>query len=719
MKKNTIKYMAAALVLAAAAFASETTACAQDDYQVKNGIGSKKTATLNPDGSYTIDLQSFVTGKVMVTTEMKPVDVALVLDVSGSMEQAVSGTYIQESHYNYYYVANSKSPLFATDHADNKNFNYYYKDGDAYYKIEAINEQYRDTPSGDRVRRYILQFKKNGTNYLIGPEGPVQANATYKYNSQTTLWTEEGKTCSFTRTQGGANASTQWFPNDNVYRYKSRIELLKEATKSFVNTISYYDTHNLDGETIDRAHHQIAIVTFSDGATTLQGFTEVENVSAIETKVDEISVNGYTRTNLGVSKAMELFDGLPAERKTNSNKVMVLFTDGNPGGSNTFDTDIANGAIGAVTAFKNPDGAYKGVVYSIGMGLSGDNVNNFMNYVSSNYPYAENMDNPGAPAAIPAGDPGYYQSAGGADLSDIFETIAATATGGSGADITSTSIVTLDVVTNSFTIPEGAEDVQVLIAPLTAVTDNGDNTYSYTFGAEQSPEAYGDKFKDVATSINEVDNSVTLTGFPYSQYWCGPDESRESGISEGYKVILRFPIKLSDKVLGGPFTATNDEASGIYVDGKPVAAFKVPTVKLPVSIWIQKEGLEGNDSAVFTIYRAKANLDDPTDLPRKKTDNSKNGDYVAFTKVVVNKNDMDTDHIIKITGLDPDYYYMIKEDAWAWAYDRDQNVKYTVKYPDDPEGTKVQNPFVFTNTPKEGVAKHGEDVVRNEFVEKD
>lgn len=739
--KNIIKHIA---TVTAALLLTGLTAAAQNypegSYRVVGGVGFNKHVTDNHNGTFTVDLESFVTGKVKVTTEMKPVDVALVLDVSGSMEQAVSGTYIQESHYNYYYVANSKSPLFATSDADNKNYNYYYKDGDAYYKIEAFTGDFRDTPRGDRVTRYILQYKKNGTNYLIGPEGPVQANATYEYDPQTTVWTEEGKTCSFTKAQQGNWTSKEWFPNDNVYRYKSRIELLKEATKSFVNTISYYDTHNLDGETIDRAHHQIAIVTFSDGATALQGFTGVENVSAIETKVDEISVHGYTRTNLGVSKAMELIDGLPAERKTNSNKVMVLFTDGNPGSSTTFDTDIANGAIGAVTAFKNPDGAYKGVVYSIGMGLSGSNATNFMNYVSSNYPYAASMANPGAAATIPAGDPGYSQSAGGADLSDIFDTIAETAAGGSDIEVSS-AVVTVDVVSKAFDIPQGDEVSKptVLLAnlngkkegtnwdPAPLTTGEEGQFVFYTFDTPVEQDVTVDPntgetpsgIKLIESTDAEGNEKLEVEGFNYSVHWCGPDSNNPTGgyHTDGQKLILRFTVKPSEAAVGGPEVQTNTEDSGIYVDGKRIATFNQPTVELPVNLWIKKTGLTGNDSAVFTIYYA-----DPTEEHNVGKDPHEM-DYKSFTKVSVNSHDTayEGGNIVKITGLDSKFYYKIKEDAWAWTYD--YTTKTTYENSENETVTEMgviytcdvlQNPLNFENKPKETV-KQAEAVKRNTF----
>ena len=67
--------------------------------------------------------------------------------------------------------------------------------------------------------------------------------------------------------------------------------------------------------------------------------------------------------------------------------------------------------------------------------------------------------------------------------------------------------------------------------------------------------------------------------------------------------------------------------------------------------------------------------------------------------------------MVKLVGLDPDYFYRIREDAWAWTYTyRDQGIQYIY-------GEDQQNPFVFTNEPKPAV-KEAEATVQNSFNEK-
>lgn len=56
-----------------------------------NGLVTTKTATVNPDGTYTISIESYTTGTVTTSTKTTPVDIVLVLDQSGSMSDSFTG----------------------------------------------------------------------------------------------------------------------------------------------------------------------------------------------------------------------------------------------------------------------------------------------------------------------------------------------------------------------------------------------------------------------------------------------------------------------------------------------------------------------------------------------------------------------------------------------------------------------------------------------------
>lgn len=106
MKHNIFRYIA----IAAALLATAVNAGAQ--YNIDNGVGTSKQVT-GPDsnGNYTIRLETFATGTTTVTESATPVDVVLVLDISGSMVQPKgSQTNVANgTNISYNTVANSVS----------------------------------------------------------------------------------------------------------------------------------------------------------------------------------------------------------------------------------------------------------------------------------------------------------------------------------------------------------------------------------------------------------------------------------------------------------------------------------------------------------------------------------------------------------------------------------------------------------------------------------
>ena len=91
--KKAYKYIIASLAAAFLAVPS----FAQDGEKDYSKIQTSKTVTKNDDGSYDLVLESYVTGsgdsRVTTVTKNIPLDIALVLDVSGSMDQTISGVY--------------------------------------------------------------------------------------------------------------------------------------------------------------------------------------------------------------------------------------------------------------------------------------------------------------------------------------------------------------------------------------------------------------------------------------------------------------------------------------------------------------------------------------------------------------------------------------------------------------------------------------------------
>lgn len=763
--KNIVKYMMAAAVMTAT-FPVLAQNLPDGVYEEpvdaqgnSKGIAFKKSATLKPGttDTYTIDLEAFVTGAVTMENKSVPADIVLVLDVSGSMDDHMyTAPYTAQNSRNYslgyFYNLEPGNDLF-----------YRYTDGN-YYKVDYELVE-TDSYYGNSYYYRLFFTLNDGTKY---------------YLTRTQTWTGVSNTITTTAptnvTGNGYVESTGW--NTTIWSgvlYKgtsqgSKIEALHAAVNTFIEEIHTNDLwiveRDDDGNEISRTRrkdekgkdtslgNQISIVKFasssyygsnasynSDLAPITVGnhkgandndnynYTEVvqyfsatdteAKVEAMLNTVGDLSAGGATAADYGMNLARLLIkDWTEKNPDRESNKTVVFFTDGSPTYSRTFSSEVASNTIGIAHAIKS---TYDANVFSIGVfdSISID-LENYMNYVSSNYPDARNMSQPGNAISTNPKELVYYQNASGANLSKIFQTVA-TASGGSGnTQVSGGSVVTVDVVASSFSLPKNvtADDITVKVAPcigtqeITWTNDDGETiTKNYlTFGDAKVSTDYG--LQAITPNVNEANRTVSTTGFDFSANWCGPDENNTDPESiqpgyHGFKQIISFEIKVNPDAVGGPNVATNDKKSGIYVNGEQIAEFNRPTVKLPVSIWIKKQGLLGDDSAVFNIrYAPYQKGVDPTTIPKAQ--------WKSFTKVMISKDspkDKDGLPMEKLVGLDPNFFYRIDEDAWAWSYNyQDNGTQYTV-------GEDLVNPFKFVNKPKETV-REAEASIRNVFEKK-
>lgn len=647
--KNSFKYIAAFVAFSAATLASGLSVSAQnlpeDTYLETNHIAYAKRAIVNTDGTYTIDLETFVTGEVTQTFEVHPADIVLVLDVSGSMDEDITS-------YSYS-VASHTSITAGTNgwnRGNSKNTSYYYKYQDEYY---AVTIRRGSTGGWGSTYYYSLSFSVNGTRMYINDSGQVVTDMpTNHTNANTDLW----------------NSSVTLYTRSSSSM--SKIAALKLAVEAFINQIAHNDLYEDDTDSKPRdtpLGNQISIVKFAGNryfdytsptgvdpetdpnapitpgdkmyqsgqynyTQVVRGFTKTStqaNVNDLIQAIEDLTGGGATSADYGMNLARNLINSLDAEERADSRKTVVFFTDGEPNHHRNFDNDVATDAILNSKSIKDisysvPDPDHEGQtktihpsVFSVGLFSStpgsGDNLDNFMNYISSNYPGATAYNNGGTQASSD-----YYMDASGGsadDLKKIFTAIAHSAGGTGNADLSGGASVTVDVVSSSFSVPKGYEDnpggaITVLVAPCTGETTIGGVKY-LTFGEAKAPTEYG--LPAITPSISESDNKVSTTGFDYATNWCGPDPTSSTGW-HGYKQIIQFIINVNDDAVGGPNVETNESKSGIYLDGSddPLITFNRPTVKLPVQIWLQKQGLRPGDSAVFTLYMCPFNEFDST-----------------------------------------------------------------------------------------------------------
>ena len=200
---------------------SSIVAQAAETNDSNEGLILNKTAQLEDDGTYTINLEAYATGKVETTTttttteEVVPTDIILVLDQSGSMVQNnVNG------------IPTGYQKATVKNNAINSG-SYYYKAADGeYYKVTAKKEIVSKTVTykGDDGKTY--QAADVSTSWTA-------SNGT-EYNTPTPFVTSSLKT--FTRQQRTSLGfiNNWWYTNDKNSNDKSDDKSsAKNARKAF------------------------------------------------------------------------------------------------------------------------------------------------------------------------------------------------------------------------------------------------------------------------------------------------------------------------------------------------------------------------------------------------------------------------------------------------------------------------------------------------------
>lgn len=684
MKKNNILslLLTLALTLPVPALADET------DFpsNPSDAIHLSKTVTQSQDveHEYTITLESFVTGKTVITQDVKPCDIILVLDLSSSMTSDDVDVVIPSSK--------TRVP---TGTKLERNTNYIVvKDGKEYYlNMFRIN-------NGGIIftnYRYYVRYKEG--------YAPTSINDGYPYNGYSDK--DEAYTVS---------------GDDEIYIYTSertesvtRLEALKIASKQFVESIY---ANNPEGT----EKHKVAIVGFNEVGKTLQPFTDITEatVSSLNTKIDNIrtsDTNGddyFTNPASGLYEASNLLDGVKNDGR---NKVVVFFTDGNPcpSGTDRFNNSYGRAAVNMSYVLKQPttssfnytytdpensrttksfSSGYGAKVYSVAILDSENNyIRRFLHFVSSNYP-SQQLANSYTFPNNTTGDGGeaphdYYQLSNGSDLTSIFTRIAE-ASSGAEYNLSEQSVVVLDVMSSFFRLPEGTkpEDLEIF-------------KQAYTGGDYDDSDSWGEKTRlkvkpsnpstgetwDVEVTIGGEDGKdVALTGFDFAENFVGQHQVGNTSATEpgGYKLIINIKIEVDPENVGGATLYTNDARSGIYVKDPenptapptPIKAFERPTVSLP-NIIIRAYGLDPGESASYTIYKIKTELKEiipeTGEYSYKAYEDDKLDENFTPIHIIITQEPGKTNPNKQTVAsakvkLNDEGRYMVVEDSWAYTY---------------------------------------------------
>ena len=719
--KQIYKYLLIGLSL----FAVSVTAQAQ--YHSDNGISTAKNVSAQDgQGNYTITLETFATGTTTVVTSAAPADIVLVLDLSQSMTQNYGSktSYTARTSQGYSYESYGNNQY------------YYFYDGD--YRQVSRGYYETDGTGNQATRHYYLTFSANSTTYYlygnsVTTDRPSEPNGRRVnrvwQNTGTTIWT-------------GVLYSVSTVN-------QSRLQALQDAVEQFVEVI--YHNDNYQDKTNDKPRseplgNRISIVTFGgpQNNTTVtkinSGLTNVTNADGSKNAsmisdllaLTNSSINGSdhygTYADEGMVLANNVLSTIGDDRKDNSSRTVVLFTDGAPGSGpdwttgngSTASIPTSNRAIAAALTAKT---THTATVFTVILGnIANTDMGHYLDYTSSNYPNAASMTNPGDPAE---GDADYSLEAGN-DLKGVFTQIAK-ASGGSERPVDSETQVR-DVVSSSFVVPSNFDEDDVVVK-VYKVEDFNNNVWAEDTTYDTS---------DIEVSITKSGDKdmLVVEGFDYSMddnpknsgngNWVGERYINNQYVWKGRKLVIEFKIKSIDGSTGGDGTNTNDPASGVYVKDEGgnyvcLNSYDMPHANLPINLIIVKNGLKHGESATFEIERVR-----PKNWDENKTvaENIANLEYNAigkpipgtnwsnWSKVIITNKGADRAPVTKkLLALDPHWIYRVAEDNWGWAYEVVGAVT-----GDIPNTSTVEvNPFTFTNTDKEGAVKHAEAVSINHF----
>lgn len=484
----------------------------------QNGLVMSKTIKKGENGQFLLTLEAYATGSTTTTTTKKPVDIVLVLDVSGSMKDYME-TYSISPGGTYYYYAGSYSGYKRA---------YYCSSCEGWYT------------------------KEHGKHYK-GTQLFPKTSASDTNTSHTQFYSDVTK---ITALKTAVNAFI-----DNVAKESpdSQIAIVKFAGDK--RDIVGNDTYEKEG--YEYNYSQI-----------VQDLTTVDETgaSSLKTAVNGLIAAGTTLANYGMEHAQTIIN---RAKDNGRQKVVVMFTDGEPNGIEKvsgFEKEVANSAINTSKSIKDAGAT----VYTIGCfgSLDADkkaNVDTYMDYVSSNYPNATSMTSGGAKA-----DPAnYYKTvSSAADLNNIFQDISHTV-GGTTVTLGSTSVLR-DVISDSFKLPAGADKSSIKAYSVDCLDKNSDGSYSW-----QDKSAWT-AISPENIELTDNNKTINVTSFDYADNWVdqyGVNGSQSHGKKLVVQIpIVPETTAYGDCDTNGP--ASGIYATG--VDGEePVQTFPSPKVYIP------------------------------------------------------------------------------------------------------------------------------------------
>ena len=464
--------------------------------KTENGVTVNKYVTGDKDSGYNLTVEAYASENLETTTNAEPLDIVLVLDMSGSMDEEFTDS------------TTSYNPVYELK----QNETYYIKSGYWYQRVTYSNHH----------RSWGYEYREWYQTKWQSVEPKTSENDSNEDHHQF-----------YTRTETAA---------------QDKIDALKSAVGTFIDNVS----QNAEENNID---HRVSIVKFAGNSSdnigddwydeeyglrknwynhsqTVVDLTNVRNGGAADLKdtVNELEPAGATRADYGMQHAASVLDN------SDNDKVVVMFTDGTPTSSNEFSSTVADDAIQTAKTLK-ADGTS---IYTVGIFQGANpqddptdkrtsNENKYMHAVSSNYPKAEAYDQLGDRAE----NSNYYFAAeDAAGLTGAFEDIWEDVLIGQLEAEPDAGAVLSDTLGKYFKFPQGFDGTENVSAKY--VPAEVDKAGNITFNE--------DKSEDRAVSITVDGKDISITGFNYKDNVVS--YNKDNNTVTGGKLVVTFPIEV-------------------------------------------------------------------------------------------------------------------------------------------------------------------------------
>ena len=521
----------------------------------KDNLNLVKTVTKEGD-NYKVTLESWATGTVTTTTETKPLDIVLLLDVSGSMVDKYSDEKIDKFvpyDYNWY-----GGPIFGgydTTNSDlygyqSTQYGVWHKLSDGTYVTVKVEVEERTWKKDIYTYSYASNGKTTIIERSLGANDPPTTQFYYKESANTT------------KLDALKTAVSAFIDNVATNSPNSNISIVKFAGDKYRDTEGN-DTYKQNG--YEYNYTQI-----------VKKLTKVDKngVTALKKAIGELKAGGATASDYGLNKAAEALEGAKQER------VVILFTDGEPNHSRYFDKKVATDAVNKARELKTA--TTKTTIYTVGVFKNlYEDVNLYMSSVSSNYPNASaqynNKKNTWTVSGGGSDFGKYYMNATNpVDLLKAFQTISSEVSGG---ELGAEAVLT-DVIAPNF----------ALVAPVGTI-----GVTAYT--VDKTADGWSTQKTTLTNGVTVgTDGQVNVTGFDYSENCVTTTAKPNTTNDYGKKLVVEFTIHHNNY---GGTQPTNAGASIKDKENKDVITVDNPSV--PVTI--DEPGITG--ASETKIYDGK------------------------------------------------------------------------------------------------------------------